>query len=79
MTSLRKAIDNMCKQCIYDPYPGNGTWRQQVGACTSKDCALFEVRAKPTPERLKKNEDSDKKDEDSGKKDEDLGKQMMDK
>ena len=46
MKSLRKSIDKMCKQCIYDPHPGNGTWRQQVEACTSKDCALFDVRPK---------------------------------
>lgn len=43
MTSFRKAINDKCKECIYDEYD-KGTWRQQVGACTSPDCPLFSVR-----------------------------------
>lgn len=42
--SLRSAIDAKCRQCIYDPQPGNGTWRQQVEDCTATECALYEVR-----------------------------------
>ncbi len=42
--SLRKAINNKCIECIYDPIGGPGSWRQQVEACTSKNCPLFPVR-----------------------------------
>lgn len=42
--SLRKAIDEKCKECIYDPIGGNGTWVQQVRECTSPLCPLFDVR-----------------------------------
>ena len=42
--NMRKQIDSMCKQCIYDGSKGGGTWRQQVTACTSPDCALFHLR-----------------------------------
>lgn len=41
--SLRKAIDNHCKQCIYDKY-SEGTWRLQVEKCTATNCALYPVR-----------------------------------
>jgi len=38
--SLRNAVNQMCKHCIYDDAsPGN--WRQQVTACTSPKCPLF--------------------------------------
>ncbi len=40
---LRAAINRMCRQCIYDP-DAAGTWRQQVEACTSPECALYPVR-----------------------------------
>ena len=41
--SLRKAINNKCKDCIVDKYsPGN--WKQQVSACMVVDCPLFPVR-----------------------------------
>ena len=43
--SLRKAINDMCKQCIYDKRD-NGTWRQQVERCTSPSCALYDYRPK---------------------------------
>lgn len=46
--SLRTAINNKCKECIYDPLAGAGTWKQQVEACTSKTCPLFEVRPTST-------------------------------
>jgi hypothetical protein len=42
--SLRKAIDAKCRECIYDPIGGGGTWRQQVHACTSYRCPLYPVR-----------------------------------
>jgi len=41
---LRASVNAMCKSCIYDPYPGSGNWRQQVTACTAKDCPLYLVR-----------------------------------
>ena len=33
--SLRKRIDEKCKDCIYDP-TAPGTWRQQVFLCTAQ-------------------------------------------
>jgi len=42
--SLLGAIDAKCRECIYDPKSGTGTWRQQVEACTSQTCPLFQVR-----------------------------------
>ena len=41
--SLRKAINEKCKDCIYDPQ-GRGNWRQQVTACPCQDCPLWPVR-----------------------------------
>lgn len=60
--SMRKAINDMCKACIYhglglyDPEPGNGNWRQQVEACTAQNCPLYGYRPKSRPERAKKTE-----------------------
>ncbi len=45
---LRKAINDMCKACIYDKYAA-GNWRQQVSACTSPNCPLFQYRPKSSP------------------------------
>ena len=42
--SLRAAINAKCKECIYDPVSGKGTWRQQVEACTAPSCPLYPVR-----------------------------------
>lgn len=42
--SMRKAINDKCKECIYDAVSGLGTWRQQVEACTSRSCSLYAVR-----------------------------------
>jgi hypothetical protein len=39
---LIKAIDKMCKECIYDP--GNGSWRRQVEDCTRIQCPLYKHR-----------------------------------
>ena len=41
--SLRKAINDHCKGCVYDPANG-GTWRQQVERCTVTLCPLYPVR-----------------------------------
>jgi hypothetical protein len=52
--SLRKAIDDKCRDCIYDPLAA-GTWRQQVTLCSVKLCPLYEVRPKtgsPIPESV---------------------------
>jgi len=46
--SLRKAINAKCKECIYDPIGGPGTWRQQVEVCKSYSCPIFNVRPGPT-------------------------------
>lgn len=42
--SRTKAINDKCKDCIYDPAV-SGTWREQVERCTSeKSCALWPFR-----------------------------------
>lgn len=49
---MRKAIDEKCKDCIYDQKaPGN--WRQQVTACTIKSCSLWPFRPLSRPEKRK--------------------------
>ncbi len=40
--SLRKRIDEKCKDCIYDP-TAPGTWRQQVFLCSANSCPLWRV------------------------------------
>ena len=45
--SLRTAVDQHCKQCIYDNLCP-GTWRQQVTLCAIKECALWNIRPKST-------------------------------
>lgn len=41
--SRLKAINEKCRECIYDSScPGN--WRQQIAACTSPKCSLFPYR-----------------------------------
>ena len=42
--SLRKAVNAKCRECIYDPNSGQGTWRKQVEDCTSPLCPLFPYR-----------------------------------
>ena len=54
--SLRKCIDDNCKNCIYDPKSA-GTWRQQVTLCSVTSCALYSVRPAtkaPIPESVLK-------------------------
>ena len=42
--SMRRAINAKCKECIYDPIGGDGTWRAQVEACTVTGCPLYPLR-----------------------------------
>jgi hypothetical protein len=46
--SLRKKIDQNCKDCTYDS-ACPGSWRQQVALCSVKSCTLYDVRPKSTP------------------------------
>lgn len=46
--SLRAAINAKCKDCLYDPECGGGTWREQIAKCSSVNCPLWPVR--PFPE-----------------------------
>lgn len=46
--SMRKAINDKCKSCIYDSLAG-GTWRQQVENCTITGCGLYPYRPKSSP------------------------------
>jgi len=41
--SLRKAVNNKCKECSYDNLDV-GTWRQQVERCIDTTCPLHPVR-----------------------------------
>jgi len=43
MASFKKCIENYCKICTYD-HTQPGTWREQVEACTTTSCPLWEVR-----------------------------------
>ena len=45
----RKAVNEKCKDCIYDPMSGLGNWRQQVEACEIPDCPLWPIRPKSRP------------------------------
>jgi hypothetical protein len=45
--SLRRVINEKCKDCIYDP-ASKGTWRQQVSLCCIRSCPLWSFRPKPT-------------------------------
>ena len=41
----QEAINEKCKECIYDPEIA-GTWRMQTEDCELIDCALWEYRPK---------------------------------
>ncbi len=43
----QESINAFCRQCIYDPYGGRGTWREQVAACTARTCPLYAYRPLP--------------------------------
>ena len=47
---LRSAINQKCRECIYDPCQP-GTWRQQVQWCTVKQCPLWPVRPTSSVDR----------------------------
>ncbi|ERJ20721.1 hypothetical protein SSPSH_000063 [Salinisphaera shabanensis E1L3A] len=47
MKSLRQPIDAKCKDCIYDPGSGLGTWREQIAQCAAFACPLWPVRTGP--------------------------------
>jgi len=47
----QEAINAMCKQCIYDPMAGLGTWRQQTDACPSTGCPLWAYRPRTSAGR----------------------------
>lgn len=50
--SLRRAVNEYCRSCIYDPLDkGAGNWRQQVANCTVAKCALYEVRPFSKPKK----------------------------
>ena len=50
MPSYKAAIEQKCRECIHDPRQ-QGTWRQQVAACTATACPLYPVRAVPIRSR----------------------------
>jgi len=41
--SLRRAVNLMCKDCVYDDHE-SGNWRQQTEGCTSLTCPLWNFR-----------------------------------
>lgn len=59
--SLRKAIDEKCKDCIFDSKSGFGNWRQQVQGCPAVDCPLWPVRPISKPKKVKDHEKFGKK------------------
>lgn len=53
--SLRTAINLKCRDCIYDPKSGLGTWREQAAQCTVTSCPLYAVRPLPLSGPLARN------------------------
>ena len=61
--SMRKAINDKCRDCICDPLAG-GTWREQNGNCIDSTCPLHPYRPlsatqktgvnRPQPEGLRR-------------------------
>ena len=52
--SMRRAINEMCMECTYDPkFRGGGTWREQTGACAITKCPLWEFRPVSKPHKVK--------------------------
>ena len=43
MASLKKSIEEKCRDCTYDPAAA-GTWREQTESCRVTRCALWAVR-----------------------------------
>lgn len=53
--SMRAAINEMCKSCIWDIHsPGN--WRQQCTACAVTKCPLYDFRPVSKPRKVKEEE-----------------------
>ena len=48
--SMRRAINEYCKECIYDDC-STGNWKQQTGACTVTACPLYEFRPISKPRK----------------------------
>lgn len=46
----QQAINAFCKECNYDP-ADKGNWRQQITACTMRNCPLFEYRPVSRPKK----------------------------
>ena len=55
--SFRKAINQHCKDCIYDNCVP-GAWRQQVEACTVPNCALYPLRPTSYAGKIESNDDN---------------------
>jgi hypothetical protein len=49
--SMRRAINEMCRDCIYDPVAGLGNWRQQTQACGITKCPLWPLRPISKPHK----------------------------
>jgi len=47
--SMRKAINEKCKECVHDPLD-KGTWKQQVENCNALECPLYDFRPKSAAE-----------------------------
>lgn len=58
--SYKQAVEDKCKECIYDPFNGVGTWREQTESCTATSCPLYVVRpvSKPKKRALKGHEEA---------------------
>ena len=54
--SPKQAIKAKCKECIYDPIGGNGTWVEQIEGCTSYSCPLYDLRPLSIKTRRKNDE-----------------------
>ena len=51
----QSAINEKCKDCIYDSLAG-GTWLAQVEGCTDTKCSLHEYRPKTAATKKKERE-----------------------
>lgn len=56
-TSPLKAIHQCCFDCIYEPQAGNGTKHEQTEACTSYNCALYDLRPITSAEKSRRNDE----------------------
>ncbi len=56
VAAWRKAIIEMCKGCIFDPYTP-GTWRVQIEDCSSRNCPLYDLRPVSRATTNKRNDD----------------------